>query len=221
MRLRRWPLPFGVGITFVLALVGGAAEAESRQAREERRAVEWKVAEMFQALAVHPGARLADIGAGDGFLTLRLAPAVGPAGKVFAVDIDDHALGELGKRVRSLGLGNVSIVHGQAEDPLLATGSLDGAVVLRSYHEFTHYREMLAKIHAALRPGSRLVIADVGPSSWNRDSSRDSQCAAHVLASALVERELTEAGFRVLARTDPYAQLSHGETAWLVTAERP
>ncbi len=208
---------------FVLVLILPAllVGAEIDQERETRRASEWKVPEIFEALALRPGATVADIGAGDGFLAVRLAKAVGPEGRVLAVDINEKALGKLTERAGKAGFANIKTIHSQDADPLLKPDSLDAAVVLRSYHEFTQYREMLDKIRAALRPGARLVIADVGPEAWNRAGSRDSQCAQHVLASAIVEKELAAAGFKLLSRSDPFAKLHDGETAWLLAAQRP
>ncbi len=188
-------------------------------AEPSRRQTEWKVTEIFRKLAVHPGANIADIGSGDGFLTIPLAEAVTPAGKVFAVDVNPRVLEQLKTRVRDHHLGNVEAIQGTDTDPLLAPDSLDSVVVLRAYHEFTYYREMLAHVRAALRPGGRLVVADVGPAV--NGSSREEQVGRHVLASRLVERELAEAGFHVIESVDPFADLSNGERVWLIAAERP
>jgi ubiquinone/menaquinone biosynthesis C-methylase UbiE len=198
------------------AIAATILAAESRESREARRATEWKVPEIFQALAVHGGSRIADIGAGDGFLALRLAPAVGPQGRVFAVDIDEQALERLRTRLAAAGAENVEVVKSTETDPLLAPASLDGAVVLRAYHEFTRYREMLAHIRAALKPGGRLVILDVEPAA--SDAGRERQFAQHVLARTLAEGDLKEAGFWILRSSPSFARLNNGETVWLIAA---
>jgi len=182
------------------------------------REVEWKVPQIFQALAVREGQTIADIGCGDGFLTTRLAAAVGPQGKVLAVDIDQSALNRLRSRLEDAGMKNVEITRSTASDPMLAPESLDGAVVLRAYHEFSHYREMLAKIRTALRPGARLVIADVGPDR-EEGASRESQCSRHVLAHGIAAQEMAEAGFRLVLSEPRFARLGNGETVWLLAGE--
>lgn len=212
------------GLTACLSITGilWAASAgidPARSARESKRGAEWKVPEIFGALAIRPGNRIADIGCGDGFLTLRLASSVGPDGRVFAVDIDDRALGALRRRIKEDGAGNVEVIKGEAANPLLAPLSLDGAVILRAYHEFSAYREMLAAVRAALRPGGRLVIADVGPGDADLERSR--QVASHVLSHRIVENDLAEAGFQIVRSVPSFARLDSGETVWLVAAERP
>ncbi len=197
---------------------GPAAADTARDARDAARETKWKVSGIFDALGVRPGSRIADIGCGDGLLTLRLAASVGPHGKVFAVDVDDKALGTLKLRLEGAFAKNVEIIRGEEDDPLLAEASLDGAVILRAYHEFSHYREMLAKIRAALRPGGRIVIADVGASG---NGARASQIARHVLSHRFAESELAEAGFRVVLSAPSFAQVNDAETVWLVAAERP
>ncbi len=225
MRIRQTVHLAGVGAALLLAAscaawAPGTDSDGVRADREARRATEWKVKEIFKALGVQSGRNIADVGSGDGFLTVRLAPAVGPAGRIFAVDIDDGALRELKKRLKETGTTNVEVVRGGESDPHLAPASLDGVVILRAYHEFSHYREMLAAIRAALRPGGRLVVLDVEPASSD-DRDRDRQFARHVLSHAIVEGELTEAGFHVTTSLPSFASLNGGETAWLIAAERP
>jgi precorrin-6B methylase 2 len=201
---------------------GTAADAGTmRAAREARRAAEWKVPEIFRALGVRHGSRVADIGCGEGFLTLRLASVVGPEGKVFAVDVDAHALGELRKRIEESGATNIEVVRSGEADPRLVPASLDGAVVLRAYHEFSRYRDMLAGIRTALRPGGRFVIVDVEPAGTDTGGSRERQFSRHVLAYSIAEADVVEAGFRVILSLPSFARLSNGETVWLLAAERP
>ncbi len=210
-------IPIGIAVSF--AAPGGVTDASAvRAEREARREVEWKVPEIFQALGVRQGSRVADIGSGEGFLTLRLASAVGPEGKVFAVDIDDRALGELRKRIEETGSTNIEVVRGGEADPLLAPASLDGAVILRAYHEFPRYREMLAAIRVALRPGGRLVIVDVEPAGADAGQSRERQFSQHVLAHGIAQAEVIEAGFRVILSLPSFVRLNDRETVWLVGA---
>jgi ubiquinone/menaquinone biosynthesis C-methylase UbiE len=208
-----------LSVSLATAALNGADPA--RDAREAAREVEWKVPGIFGALGLGEGRRIADIGSGDGFLTVRLAAGVGREGRVFAVDIDGSALERLKKRIEETGTKNVEIIKGTEADPLLGPASLDGAVILRAYHEFSRHREMLAKIRAALRPGGRLVIADVGPAAVDGNGSRASQVSRHVLAYTIAANELAEAGFRLAVFSPSFARLDNGETVWLLAAERP
>lgn len=174
---------------------------------------------MLEKAAVKPGAQIADIGAGDGFLTIPISNTVGAGGHVFAVDIDSRRLDRIRDRARDLNRTNIEVVHSTERDPKLTPNSLDGVIVLRAYHEFTYYQEMLAKIHAALRPGGRLVMADVAPEGDG--GSREDQMRHHVLAPGLVVRELKEAGFRVVESRETWARLRDGRAGWMIAAERP
>src|SRR5688572_32673837 len=92
----------------LLACVMGAMPllAQTREAEEARREAWQKVDQIFAAMGVQSGATVADVGAGDGFFTSRLARAVGPAGRVFAIDVDEAALARLRKRLEDEGIQN-------------------------------------------------------------------------------------------------------------------
>ncbi len=191
-----------------------------RYSRESRREISWKVDEIFRAMALRPGSRVADIGAGEGFTSVRLSPEVGPDGKVYAVDIDDRVLGELRERSQKAGLSNMEVVRGKTSDPMLPPESLDAVLVLRSYHEFTYHREMLAKIRAALKPGGRLVVVDAEPGSDDHGRDREWQVRQHLMTLRVVEGELSQAGFRLVKTADPFATPAGRETLWLIGAEK-
>jgi predicted methyltransferase len=175
-----------------------------------------KVPEILTALGAAPGQRIADVAAGDGYLTRHLSRAVGPAGRVLAVEIDSAALRKLAKLAHD-SLPNMQVVTGTETDPCL-DGPIDAAVVLDSYHEFTQYKPMLAAIKGALRPGGLLVIVDNAPFHAFPDE-RDFQASHHSLDPKFAEGELRAAGFEIATRNDdfigePYAQ-------WLIVARRP
>src|SRR5262245_34725264 len=197
-------------IVLVLAiglLVASTSRASGQSAapRQQETAREtWqRVPEIFGAMAVAPGAVVADVGAGDGFLTARLARAVGPTGRVFAVDVDDRAIGRLRARVTEDGLTNVTVVKGDANDPHLDAASLDAAVIVNAYHEMVDHQAMLQGLRAALKPGGRLVIVE--PTSDKRArETRDQQTKVHEIAAAFVEQEARDAGFAIRTLQDPF-----------------
>ena len=172
-----------------------AVEAQVHRTQRD----EWqKVDEIFAAMDIQVGHRVADIGAGSGFFTVRLSPLVGPTGRVIAVDIDDSAIRGLERLIQQSSLDNVELILSEPDDPKLAPNSIDAALIVISYHEMEAHQEMLAGIKRALRPGARLVIVD-NPA---RDpaQSRQTQMRLHHIDIALVEQDLEAAGFEIIER---------------------
>ncbi len=189
-----------------VSIMGGSALTgqDSDRAREEARREAWQnVPKILEALGVVPGAVVADVGAGDGFFTVRLARAVGPKGRVHAVDVSSRALERLRARVADERLTNVVVTEGSAWDPRLATATLDAALIVNSYHEMTEYRAMLTNLRQALKPDGRLVIIEP-ISAKRRDEPRDSQTKNHEIGAEHVQQEAREAGFRVARLEDPF-----------------
>lgn len=178
-----------------------------------------RIAAIARALNVRPGAIVADIGAGGGDYTMKLAPLTGGEGRIVAVDISDGALARLRTRIESAGIRNVEIVKGAVDDPHLPSGALDAALIVNAYHEMTEHRAMLRHIKAALKPGGRLVILEPlsGPM---RPRPREEQTARHEIAPEFVTEDLREAGFDVVALEDPFraGPVLDGRQEWLVIA---
>lgn len=108
-----------------------------------------------------PGMTVADIGAGEGYYTIRLAERVGRNGRVLAQDIDSAVLGRLGDRVQRERLDNVSIKLGAQDDPRLPDASFDRIFLVHMYHEVTEPYAFLWRLRPALRPGGRVIVVDV------------------------------------------------------------
>jgi ubiquinone/menaquinone biosynthesis C-methylase UbiE len=102
---------------------------------------------------------VADIGAGTGYFTFRFSPLV-PGGTVYAVDIQPEMLDAIGERMARDGIDNVVPVLGGIDDPRLPASSIDLALMVDAYHEFSHPREMMRGIYRALRPGGRVVLVE-------------------------------------------------------------
>lgn len=134
---------------------------------------------------IEPGMSVADIGAGEGYYTVRLAERVGPRGRVLAQDIDGDALRRLGARVEKDRLDNVSIKAGVADDPRLPPASFDRIFMVHMYHEVAEPYAFLWRLWPALKPGGKLIVVDV-------DKSTD----RHGIPPALLTCELEAAGFR-------------------------
>ena len=189
--------------------------------RWERRDKWQDVPGIFEAMAVQPGSHVADVGARDGYLTVRLAEAVGAEGRVYAVDIDGDALEKLRKNLADEDTSRVTLVHSQPDDPMLPEGLLDAVVVVNSYHEFEAYASMLKHIKAALKPGGRLVLVEP-ISQGRRTAMREVQEDSHELGIDYARADLQAAGFDILDERDPFVKRKDkGDDMWLLIGRRP
>jgi predicted methyltransferase len=115
---------------------------------------------VMEELGIAPGGAVADIGAGGGYFTFRLAARVGPKGKVYAQDLDEKVLAQIREHAEKEKLAQVQTIHGTQDDPNLPESSLDAVLVVDSFHEFTHADAMVAGLFRALKPGGRLGVID-------------------------------------------------------------
>ncbi len=123
-------------------------------------------AEVVMDLArIAPGMTVADIGAGEGYYTVRLAKRVGAKGRVLAEDIDHTANERLGQRVLREQLDNVSIKLGKVDDPSLPEKSFDRIFLVHVYHEVSEPYAFLWRLWPALRPGGKVVVVEADRSS--------------------------------------------------------
>ncbi|HEX7070308.1 MAG TPA: class I SAM-dependent methyltransferase, partial [Rhodothermales bacterium] len=114
---------------------------------------------VVKGLELSPADVVADIGAGTGYFTFRLCRQV-PHGRVYAVDVQQEMLDRIEKRVADEKVGNVITVLGTPQNPNLPPASIDLALMVDSYHEFSHPREMMENIVESLRPGGRVVLVE-------------------------------------------------------------
>ncbi len=149
----------------------------------------------MDALGIADGATVADLGAGGGWFTVRLARRVGPSGLVYAEDIQPQMIESIQRRVEREGLKNVKTVHGTATDPRLPGGALDAVLMVETYSELEDPVALLRNVVAALKPRGRLGIVEFksdglgpGPAPEHRVDER------HVLDSA------SQAGLRLIKR---------------------
>jgi protein-L-isoaspartate O-methyltransferase len=127
--------------------------------RPEREAEE-NPALVLKALKLQPGEAVADIGAGTGYYSRRLAESVGPGGVVYAVEIQQEMLDILTNKMASLNIHNVRPVLGDITDPKLSRASVDLILMVDVYHEFDHPREMVTAMVRSLKPGGRMVFVE-------------------------------------------------------------
>ena len=135
----------------------GSNAFSTEEARDDRREAET----VMDQAAITEGMTVADIGAGEGYYTVRLAARVGPRGRVLAQDIDDGALRRLGNRVERERLDNVSIITGLEDDPRLPENSFDRVFLVHMYHEVSEPYAFLWRMRPALREGGQVIVVDV------------------------------------------------------------
>ena len=151
--------PDGIGKFYMgreIAHVMGhqAADWLERPERDKEEHTE----KLVQAINIKPGEAVADIGAGTGYFTRRLAEKVGPRGKVFAVDIQPEMLTLLTNLLRNF--TNVHAILGTISDPKLPSASVDTVLMVDVYHEFSHPYEMMKAVGTALKPGGRVIFVE-------------------------------------------------------------
>ncbi len=115
---------------------------------------------LLTALGLKPGQVVADIGCGNGFYSLQIAARVGPAGKVYAVDIQPEMLLLLKKRADEAGLTNIVPVLSSPADPNLPVEAVDLILLVDVYHELAYPEQMLANMRSALKPDGLLALAE-------------------------------------------------------------
>ena len=136
--------------------------------------------------AIKEGSTVADIGAGEGYYTVRLGARVGKKGRVLAEDIDAQAVQRLGLRVERERLDNVSIKLGTPDDPRLPEASFDRIFLIHMYHEVTEPYAFLWRLRPALRAGGKVIVVDV-----------DRPTGEHGIPPPLLFCEFAAVGFRL------------------------
>lgn len=116
--------------------------------------------QVIRLAGVKPGMWVADVGAGEGYYTVRLSPVVGPKGRVLAEDIDPRTRDQLGERVQRERLDNVAVKLGAADDPMLPPGSLDRVFLVHMYHEVQSPYAFLWNLREATKPAGEFIVVD-------------------------------------------------------------
>jgi ubiquinone/menaquinone biosynthesis C-methylase UbiE len=116
--------------------------------------------EVMRLAGVAHGMSVADVGAGEGYYTVRLAPLVGPRGRVLAEDIMSDTRDRLAQRVERENLDNVAVRLGQEANPLLPPNSFDRIFLVHVYHEVTEPYEFLWHLRGGLKPGGQVIVVD-------------------------------------------------------------
>lgn len=149
--------------------------------------------QIMDALGIADGAKVADLGAGGGYFTVRLARRVGPNGLIYAEDIQPQMIEAIERRVRREGLRNIRTVLGKPDDPGLPPATLDAVLIVDSYHELEAPIALLRNVAAALRPKGRLGVVD-----FKKEAGGPGPAIEERVTPDLIIREAGEAGLRLL-----------------------
>ena len=149
--------------------------------------------EIMDALGIADGATVADVGAGGGWFTVRLARRVGPNGTVYAEDIQPQMIDAIELRVLREGLDNVQITLGTPDDPKLPAGSLNAVLIVDTYHEVEDPVTLLGNVVRALKPQGRVGIV-----LYKRDGGGPGPPLEERVDPAVVVHDAKAAGLRLL-----------------------
>jgi predicted methyltransferase len=185
--------------------------------RDRTRDAWQRPAEVFDAMAVKPGHRVADIGSGSGYFTFRLAAKVGAEGKVYAVDIEQKAVDKVRQRKEREKLEQVEAILGESNDPHLPN-DLDSVLIVDSYHEFREFDRMMQAVFRALKPAGRLVIIDAESASGR---PRTEYHRLHSIPAVIVLEELRRNGFVFKESRPGFYDAEYGKKFYLLIFERP
>jgi predicted methyltransferase len=173
---------------------------------------------LMDRLGIKGGAVVADVGAGEGYFSRHLAARVGTEGKVYAVDVDEKALASLQASARAQGLSQVETVRGTADDPRLPASTVDVALIVDAYHEFTAPEAMLRRLHAALRPGGRLGLVEASDALGRPRKEYEER---HRLPPEILIEEAARHGFRLKSFEPDFVPRPSGGGQYLVVFQKP
>lgn len=183
--------------------------AGSEFAAEDQRDDLGEAKAVMDLAGIKPGMSVADIGAGEGYYTVRLSERVGSKGRVLAEDIDPNAMERLGRRVEHERLDNISIRTGTPEDARLPADSFDRIVMVHMYHEVSEPYAFLWYLRPALKTGGQVVVVDV-----------DRPTEQHGIPPRLLFCEFGALGFRLVQFVSK-PELNGYFAAFEVTGNRP
>lgn len=175
--------------------------------------------ELIRLLNISQGSAVADIGCHEGYMTFKLAKAVGNLGAVYAADIGEAKLEKVRKRAEQNNLNQVKIVRAEQDNPMLPRNSLDAVIILDTYHEMDDHAEILQHILTSLKSGGRLLLCEPVADA-RRNLSRDAQERKHELAMHYAVADLKGAGFRVIYEKENFIDRvkEKGDRMWVVVA---
>lgn len=173
------------------------ASAYIRELEDPSRDAWQEPEKVIEKLALKPGDVVVDLGAGSGYFTVRMARAVGPGGKVIAVDVDSEMISYIESRKKDEGLENIETILAEPHDPKLAPSSVDLIFICDTLHHISERGKYYPLLARALKRGGRLVNVD-----FEKRPMPIGPPVEHKIAKEDVGREVAPAGFRLIKDFD-------------------
>jgi ubiquinone/menaquinone biosynthesis C-methylase UbiE len=193
--LRRAARPVQAQLLILFLLVGCARLKQC--AYEGFTRDQWQQRDrVIESLQIRPGDRVADLGSGGGYFTFWLAKAVGPNGKVYAVDIDEEMNDLVAQQAKKDGFGNVEVILAKPEDPLLPSPGVDIIFASNTYHHIDNRVRYLANLQKYLRPNGRIAIIEFDRRGWLDGLWQ------HYTPGEFIKREMEQAGYSLQREFD-------------------
>jgi precorrin-6B methylase 2 len=178
---------FYLGREIVHVMGPGGVSWLERPQREREERPQLTIA----ALQIEAGQTIADLGAGSGYYTFRIAPLVGERGRVLAIDVEPRMLRIISKRAEREGVENITTVLGTPSDPNLEPNSIDLLFMVDVYHELEYPFEVMTRVREALRPGGRVALIE-----YRAEDPAVPIKPVHKMTERQIVKDLTAAGFR-------------------------
>jgi len=191
----------GREIAHTMSHLGAGWLDRPEREREERTDL------LLDALPLQPDSVVADIGAGSGYFSLRIAPRL-PEGRVLAVDIQPEMLAIIGDRASDAGIDNIDLVLAEERSPGLTPRTVDVAFMVDAYHEFEWPREVMQSLYAAMRPGGSVVLIE-----YRAEDPWVPIIPVHKMTAAQVQLEMEAVGFNFVRNLDVLPQQHYLEFA--------
>jgi arsenite methyltransferase len=184
-------------LVVALCLVFGGCARLKQCAYEGISRDEWQQPQkVIAALKLRPGAVVADLGAGGGYFTFRLAEAAGPGGKVYAVDVDPDMVELVAKTAKEKAQTNIETILAKPENPLLPEAGVDLIFTSNTYHHIGDRVAYFSNLRRFLRAGGRVAIVEFDRRGWLEGLLR------HYTPSEFIEREMEQAGYSLQENFD-------------------
>jgi ubiquinone/menaquinone biosynthesis C-methylase UbiE len=195
-KLRRCGYPKLVILTLIALLIASCARLK-QFAYEGFNRDSWQQPDkVIATLNLHPGEVVADLGSGGGYFTFKLARAVAPSGKVYAVDVDKDMIELVAKRLKEESGNNVETILATATDLLLPQTGVDLIFTVNTYHHIADRLAYFANARKYLRPAGRIAIIDLDRRAWLEG------LLGHYTPSETIKREMEQAGYALQQQLD-------------------
>jgi predicted methyltransferase len=208
-----------LAVLFIGDTARSALDTISRLDVVEAERDHWqRPSDVIDALNLTPGNMVVDLGCGSGYFTLKLSLSVGEGGRVIAEDIRRLPLSFLWVRTVLRRERNVTIMHGEPNDPHLPEGA-NAVLIANTYHELTDSQNILGHVRQSLVPVGTLVVVDRKP---NSNGVGGPEISDHEISADRVEEELRRANFEIVRRQDDFIEKDpDNEAWWLIVARKP